>query len=241
MRIRKDRPESNARAVCCFAAALLLAGLAIVPARGQSPPVLLGPTDEQITLSEIEVGRLAPLLRLEPGMAIADVGAGLGAWAWRFAQRTGPSGRVYATDIDERTLTALRLFVARDKLSNVTVLAGATASTNLPSGCCDAILLRNVFHYFTEPAAMIRSLAAALKPGGRLAIVDYPPRPNTTVPAGVPANRGGVGIPPDVVEREIGALLRHVTTVPNWAPEGVPDWLPKEVAPPYVVIFEKTR
>jgi SAM-dependent methyltransferase len=60
----------------------------------------------------------------------------------------------------------------------VTILAGATASTNWPAGCCDAILLRNVFHYLTEPAAMIRSLAASLKPGGRLAIVDFPPRPN---------------------------------------------------------------
>jgi hypothetical protein len=57
----------------------------------------------------------------------------------------------------------------------------------------------------------------------------------------VPANRGGVGIPPDVVEREIGALLRHVTTVPNWAPENIPAWVPKEIPPAYVVIFEKAR
>jgi hypothetical protein len=88
---------------------------------------------------------------------------------------------------------------------------------------------------------MIRSLAASLKPGGRLAIVDFPPRPNTTPPVGVPANRGGQGIPPQVVESEVGVLLRHVTTVPNWAPEGVPDWLPKEILPPFVAIFEKAR
>jgi SAM-dependent methyltransferase len=223
------------------AVALLVAGLAVVPARGQSPTRLQAPTDAQIVLSDIEVGRLVPLLRLEPGMTIADVGAGLGAWSLRFSQRTGASGRVYATDIDDTALAALRTFVAREKLSNVTVLAGAAASTNLPAGCCDAILLRNVFHYVTEPAAMIRSLAASLKPGGRLAIADFPPRPNTTVPAGVPANRGGVGIPPAVVESEIGALLTHVTTVPNWAPEGMPPGLPPGILPPYVVIFEKPR
>jgi SAM-dependent methyltransferase len=221
--------------------AWLLAGVAVVPAGGQSPAQRLEPTDEQFMLSDIEVRRLVPLLRLEPGMTAADVGAGLGAWSLRLSQRTGPSGRVYATDIDQGALAALRALVAREQLSNVTVLVGATASTNLPAGCCDAILLRNVFHYVTEPAAMIRSLAASLTPGGRLAIVDFPPRPNTTVPAGVPANRGGVGVPPAVVEREVGALLRHVTTVPNWAPEGVPSWVPPEIAPPYVVIFEKAR
>ena len=162
-------------------------------------------------------------------MRIADVGAGLGAWAMRFAQRTGPSGHVFATDIEPEALRVLRLVVARERLSNMTVIAGATDSTNLPAGCCDAILTRNVFHYFTEPAAMIRSFAAALKPGGRLAIVDYPPRP------------GGVGVRPEVVEREVGAVLRHVTTVLNWSPEAVPDWVPKTIPPPFVAVFEKAK
>jgi precorrin-6B methylase 2 len=224
-----------------IAIALLLAGLVAVPARGQSVARPQGPTDEQIKLADIEVRRLVTLLRLEPGMTVADVGAGLGAWSVRFAQWTAAKGHVYATDIGEEQLEVLRAVVARERLSNVTIFAGAAASTNLPAACCDAILLRNVFHYVTEPAAMIRSLAASLKPGGRLAIVDFPPRPNSPLPAGVPANRGGTGVPPEVVEQEIGVLLRHVTTVPNWAPEGVPSWVPPEIAPPYVAIFEKAR
>ena len=88
---------------------------------------------------------------------------------------------------------------------------------------------------------MIRSLAASLKPGGRVAIVDYPPRPHTRVAPGVPANRGGTGIPPEVVKLELGVLFKHVTTVLNWAPEGVPAWLPKDIAPPFVAIFEKGK
>ncbi|HET9359085.1 MAG TPA: class I SAM-dependent methyltransferase [Vicinamibacterales bacterium] len=219
--------------------ALVLTVLVVVPAGQTAPP--MRPTDEQITLADVEVRRLVPLLRLEPGMRIADVGAGLGAWTLRFAQWTGPSGHVYSTDISEEQLTALRALAARERLSNVTVIRGAAASTNLPAGCCDAILMRNVFHYVTEPAAMIRSLAESLKPGGRLAVVDFPPRPNTAPPAGVPTNRGGQGVPPEVVESEVGALLRHVTTVPNWAPEGVPAWVPKEIAPPFAAIFEKAR
>jgi ubiquinone/menaquinone biosynthesis C-methylase UbiE len=213
----------------------------VVAGRAQTPVQPKGPTDDQIKLADVEVRRLVNLLRLEPGMIVADVGAGLGAWAMRFARWTGTSGHVYATEISEEALATLPAVVAREGLSNVTVLNGATDSTNLPAECCDAILTRNVYHYLTEPAAMIRSFAAALKPGGRLAVVDFPPRPQTTPPPGVPANRGGLGVPPEIVETEVGVLLRHVTTVPNWAPEGVPDWVPKEIAPPFVAIFEKAK
>jgi precorrin-6B methylase 2 len=224
-----------------IAAASLVTGLMAVPGGAQAPAPLSGPTDQQVTLANIEVGRLVKLLQLAPGMRIADVGAGLGAWSLRFAEWTGPAGHVYATEINDELLPLLRDNAARKKLSNVTVVKGANDSTNLPAECCDAILTRNVFHYFTEPAAMIRSFAASLKPGGRLAVVDFPPRPNTTPPPGVPANRGGQGVPPDVVESEVGLLLTHVTTVPNWSPEDVPAWVPPEVGRPFVAVFEKAK
>jgi SAM-dependent methyltransferase len=211
-----------------------------VPGAGQPPGEPLRPTDDQLRLSAIEVARLVKLLELTPGMTVADVGAGLGAWTLQFSRWTGPSGRVWATDIDDVPLRSLRALISREQLSNVTVVEGAPAATNLPAECCDAILLRNVYHYVTDPAAMVRSLAASLKPGGRLAIVDFPPRPNSRVPPGVPANRGGNGIPPDIVEREIGGLLTPVTTIPAWAPEDVPPpGLPQTIAPSYVAIFRK--
>lgn len=211
-----------------------------VPGAGQSPGETLRPTSDQLRLSAIEVARLVKLLELTPGMTVADVGAGLGAWALQFSRWTGPSGRVWATDIDDVALRSLRALVAQEQLSNVTVVAGAPAATNLPAGCCDAILLRNVYHYVTDPAAMVRSLAESLKPGGRLAIVDFPPRPNSPVPPGVPANRGGNGIPPEIVEREIGARLTPVTTIPAWSPENAPPpGLPQTIAPSYVAIFRK--
>jgi SAM-dependent methyltransferase len=212
----------------------------IAPGRVQ-PFAQLQPTDEQGRITAVEVPRLVTLLRLEPGMTVADVGAGLGAWALRFSRWTGAGGHVYATDIGEEQLGALRALVAREALSNVTVMMGAADSTNLPVECCDAILVRNVYHYVTQPEAMVRSFAASLKPGGRLAVVDFPPRPNSTVPAGVPANRGGNGIPPEIVEREVGVLLRHVTTVLNWAPESVPAGIPPEIGRPFVAIFEKAK
>lgn len=211
-----------------IAAALGLALLCLVPAAAQQT----GLTDAQIKSAENEIPRLVELLALKPGMTIADVGAGFGAWTMRLSRWVGPTGRVYATEIGAPQLAALREAVAREKLTNVTVVEGTPAATNLPAGCCDAILVRDAYHHFTEAPAVIRSLAASLKPGGRLAVVDFPPRPNTEVPAGVPANRLGHGVPPDVVVSEVGAALTHVRTIPGWAPDSQPAML-------YLVLFRK--
>jgi ubiquinone/menaquinone biosynthesis C-methylase UbiE len=187
-------------------------------------------TDAQLKAAEIEVPQLVELLELKPGMTIADIGAGFGAWTMRFSRWIGPSGRVYATDIGGPQLSALRDSVKREQLGNVTVLEGAPSSTNLPAQCCDAVLIRDAYHHFTQPDEMIRSLAASLKPGGRLAIIDFPPRDKSEVPAGVRANRGGHGVPPEVVQAEVGALLKHVRTIDKWAANSQPQGL-------YLVLF----
>ena len=179
-------------------------------------------TDAQIKSAEIEVPQLVELLALKPGMTVADVGAGFGAWTMRLARELGPTGRVYATDVGAAQIAALRDVTQRERLSNVTVIEGAVSASNLPALCCDAILIRDAYHHFTEPEALIRSFAASLKPGGRLAVIDFPPRPNTEVPSGVPANRGGHGVPPEVVQREVGAVLTHVRTIPAWSPTSQP-------------------
>ena len=189
-------------------------------------------TEAQLKAAEVEVPQLVELLELKPGMTVADVGAGFGAWTMRFSRSIGPQGRVYATDLGAAQLAALRDVVKRDQLANVTVLEGATANTNLPALCCDAILVRDAYHHFTQPDEMIRSLAASLKPGGRLAVIDFPPRANSEVPSGVRANRGGHGVPPEVVQAEVGAVLKHVRTIQTWAPDSQPASL-------YLVLFRK--
>ena len=189
-------------------------------------------TEGQLKSAEIEVPQLVELLELKPGMTIADVGAGFGAWTTRFSRWIGPNGRVYATDIGGPQLAALRDSVKREQLTNVTVLEGAATTTNLPALCCDAILVRDAYHHFTQPDEMIRSLASSLKPGGRLAIIDFPPRANSEVPSGVRSNRGGHGVPPEVVQSEVGAALSHVRTIQAWGPKSEPASL-------YLVLFRK--
>ncbi len=187
-------------------------------------------TEGQIKTATVEVPQLVQLFELKPGMAVADVGAGFGAWTAEFAKAVGPRGRVYATDIGAAQLAQLRDTASRHP--NVTVIEGSVQSTNLPALCCDAILIRDAYHHLTEPAAIVKSMAAALKPGGRLVVIDFPPRPNSEVPSGVPANRLGHGVPTEIIEREVGAVLTHVQTNAKWSPDSQPDSL-------FMVLFRK--
>jgi predicted methyltransferase len=170
--------------------------------------------------AELDAPKLRAVLQLEPGMVVADVGAGFGAMTVTLAKWIAP-GRVYATDVGDRQLTVIHDYITREGLDNVTVLRGDPASTNLPDGCCDAIFLRHVYHHITAIEPFNRSLFAALKPGGRLAIIDFVPSKGSTVPEGVPANREGHGIPLAVVRAEIAAAgFVPLDTIDQWPPGG---------------------
>lgn len=180
--------------------------------------------------AEAEVPRLVETLDLKPGMVVADVGSGGGAMTVVLGKWIG-SGHVFATDITEHALRETREYAKREGLSNVTVLEGAEAATNLPPACCDAIFMRDVYHHITQPEAFNKSLAASLKPGGRLAVIDFRARPGSQVFAGVNPNRGGHGVPPAIVVSEVAAAgFTHVKTIEQW---------PDEKARLFLVLFRK--
>ena len=126
--------------------------------------------------------RLIQVLELSEGSFVADVGAGSGVLTIPIARHVGPTGRVYSTDINPDRLADIRRAVRAAALDNVVVVEGALAQTNLPLACCDAVFMRNVYHHFGDPAAMNASLVQSVKPGGRLAVVDFPPRTGQSAP-----------------------------------------------------------
>lgn len=164
-----------------------------------------------------EMKRLSALMEWKPGTVVADIGAGDGRYAFAAAQLVGASGKVFATEIDHEKLAALRSEVTKRHLANVIILESKEADTNLPAECCDAIFLRRVYHHLTKPAEFDAALLRALKPGGRLAIIDFPARSGLDPVAGVPANRGGHGIPNKLVIDELtSAGLQWLKTVNDW-------------------------
>jgi ubiquinone/menaquinone biosynthesis C-methylase UbiE len=164
-----------------------------------------------------EMKRLAALMDWKQGTIVADIGAGDGRFAFAAAQIVGPSGKVFATEIDTEKLAKLRSEVAKRHLDNVTVLESKEADTNLPAECCDAIFLRRVYHHLTKPAEFDAALVRSLKPGGRLALIEFPPRAGLEPVNGIPANRGGHGIPEKIAVEELTAAgLRLTKTVEHW-------------------------
>jgi ubiquinone/menaquinone biosynthesis C-methylase UbiE len=165
-----------------------------------------------------EISHLAEEMQWKPGITVADIGAGDGSYSFAAEKIVGPSGHVYATEIDAAKLKALRDEVAKQKLGNVTIVESAADDTKLPNGCCDAIFLRRVYHHITAPEAFDKNLLRSLKSGGHLAIIDFAPDNSLPPVEGVPANRGGHGIPKKIMVEELTAAgFRMEKTIDHWS------------------------
>lgn len=164
-----------------------------------------------------EIALLAKWMEWKAGTVVADIGAGDGRFSFEAAGKVGPTGRVYATEIDEGKLKELREEVKRRNLTNVMVVTSKEADTGLADGCCDAIFLRRVYHHLTKPGEFDARVVAALKPGGRLAIIDFPPRAGYDKVEGIPPNRGGHGIAEKLVVEELTAAgLKMEREIKDW-------------------------
>jgi ubiquinone/menaquinone biosynthesis C-methylase UbiE len=182
-------------------------------------------------ISESEIQRLSRVMNWKAGQVIADVGAGEGEIGFAAAAVVGEAGKVYLTELDKDKLAALEKDTSRRKLKNVVSLAAAEKETKLPDSCCDAIILRRVYHHFTAPMEMDASLLRSLHPGGLLAVIDFAPRKSLTESdpvKGVPSNRGGHGIPKKILVEELTAAgFKLEKSFDDWPEDG------------YCVLFRK--
>lgn len=166
------------------------------------PLILLvaGCTTGRVSAEELD--RIVEILHLQPGSTVADVGAGNGEWAVKLAEYVGDAGHVWATEVEQNNIEDLEKRILDASLDNVTVVLGDQSDTGLPESCCDAILLRLVYHHFTDPARMRASLRQALRRDGLIAIIDITPQSSWRDLPEVP-DRGGHGIPHGDLVREM--------------------------------------
>jgi ubiquinone/menaquinone biosynthesis C-methylase UbiE len=151
-----------------------------------------------------EADQISELMNLQAGMRVADVGAGDGEWSEELARRVDESGHVYINEIDEEDLIKIRKRLERAHLGNMSIVVGEANDTRLPEACCDAILLRLVYHHMSSPDEMRVSLYRALRPDGLLLVIEK-------------EERDGHGIMADQLVAEMTADgFKLVSQHPEW-------------------------
>ncbi|HEY2472814.1 MAG TPA: class I SAM-dependent methyltransferase [Terracidiphilus sp.] len=146
---------------------------------------------------KLHVERVMDLLGIMPGKSVADVGAGSGWFTVRAAVRVGPSGEVYAEDINPDAIDYIRNRAAQESLANVHTILGEVNDTKLPNSSVDAVLILKTYHEFAHPVPLMKRLRASLRPGAKIGIIDR--------------NGNGTdhGLTPDIVEREMAEAGYH--------------------------------
>jgi predicted methyltransferase len=151
------------------------------------PPQDLGLLESPDRAAWQKPEQIMDALAIADGAAVADIGAGAGWFTIHLARRVGPNGVVYAQDVQRQMLEAIRRRVEREGLKNVRTLLGEDSDPHLPAKSLDAVLVVDVYPEVASRVAFLRNVAAALKPGGRIGIVNYKP--------------GGGGPGPDAQDR----------------------------------------
>jgi ubiquinone/menaquinone biosynthesis C-methylase UbiE len=113
------------------------------------------------------------IMQVRPGSTVADIGAGSGYFTERLSRLVGPAGRVYATDIQQGMVDLLNARIRRQGLNNVSVIFSQPDNPKLPDGAIDLALMVDVYHELWEPQTVLGHIRRALKPDGRLVLVEY--------------------------------------------------------------------
>ena len=177
------RPRSNALLASSLLAVVLAAGLAaqtpgVHPISGRRYAPVMGyqgaPWLERGEREEEEAPDVAlNVLKIPKGASVADIGAGSGYITVRLAARVGPTGRVFANDVQPQMLNMLARRLTNAKITNVTLIEGTFDDPKLPPASIDLAIMVDVYHELSQPQAMLRHLRESLKPGGRLVLLEY--------------------------------------------------------------------
>jgi ubiquinone/menaquinone biosynthesis C-methylase UbiE len=166
-------------------AGVALLALAVVAASGDQSATQLPPHGRLFPPQELGLlegpdrdawqkpEQIMDALGIADGSVVADLGAGGGWFTIRLARRVGPNGTVYAEDIQPEMIEAITFRVAREGLHNVVTILGTPDDPRLPDGAVDAVLVVDTYNELEAPVKLLRNVARALAPKGRIGVVDF--------------------------------------------------------------------
>jgi ubiquinone/menaquinone biosynthesis C-methylase UbiE len=163
--------------------ALLLSAFLAAPQLGSRPAEeWIKTLDGPQRVNALKIDEVVTAMKLRPGQAVADIGAGPGLFEVQLAKAVGPAGRVYAEDIDAGFFPAIQKRASDAQVTNVATVLGEFTDPKLPVRTIDAVLIHDVMHHIEKRPEFIRSLVGYLGPSGRITVVDYEfgkgPHPN---------------------------------------------------------------
>jgi ubiquinone/menaquinone biosynthesis C-methylase UbiE len=199
----------------CVAALVVFSAVA---ASAQQRPVSHGKLFPPENLPELEgpdreiwqrPDQVMDALSIAEGDVVADLGAGSGWFTMRLARRVGPNGRVYAEDFQPQMIEVIKRRLPRENVSNVETRLGTSDDPKLPVGQLDAVLIVDAYHEMQSPVALLRNAARALKPDGRIGIVEF------TKDGGGPGPDMDERVDPERVIREASEAGLRLISRPN--------------------------
>jgi ubiquinone/menaquinone biosynthesis C-methylase UbiE len=149
-------------------------------------------------------------LGLEPGMEVADIGAGTGFLSLLIAAEVGPDGRVFAEDVVPEFVEHITAAAKKQGLGNVTTVLGDQKSTRLAPDSIDLALVSDVYHHFEFPEPMLESLRSALRSGGRLVVIDFERVEGVSTQFAIEHVRAGKGTVTDEIKNGGFDLIREI-------------------------------
>jgi len=126
-------------------------------------------------ISTLKIDDVVSKLRLAPGQAVADIGAGTGLFEGALASAVSPGGTVYAVDVEQGLLDHISQRAKDLKVNNVRVVLGKFTDPALPVRTIDVALINDVLHHIEDRATYLKNLATYIKPGGKIAVIDFAP------------------------------------------------------------------
>jgi ubiquinone/menaquinone biosynthesis C-methylase UbiE len=163
-----------------MAAALAAIAMASAPPAsaqlaGRSAEEWLATLDNPTRIQGLRVPEVVAAMKIRPGDTVADIGAGTGAFEQALSAAVGPTGKVYAQDVDKGLVDAIAKRAAEFDLDNVVTVLGGFTDPRLPTKDVDLAMIHDVLHHVEERQVFLRNLATYIRPGGRVALIDFHP------------------------------------------------------------------